>query len=171
MNARNSGEWQRQQPEQPGCLVPKKFTGVASAVPSTASRQQAAQCPAPAQQRPRSAVQQRSARAAAFVFRASLAGCYSDIIRLPRLGVAVVRGELPKWSHTFVGPSSGGKNPHTMVWTGGGWGGVRPVTSCAIRGARGGDIGRRSPPGSSEEILDWDHASRLFDECPCLHCG
>jgi hypothetical protein len=24
-------------------------------------------------------------------------------------------------------------------------------TSCAIRGARGGDIGRRSPPGSSEE--------------------
>jgi hypothetical protein len=25
-------------------------------------------------------------------------------------------------------------------------------TSCAIRGARGGDIGRRSPPGSSEEL-------------------
>jgi hypothetical protein len=26
------------------------------------------------------------------------------------------------------------------------------ATSCAIRGARGGDIGRRSPPGSCEEL-------------------
>jgi hypothetical protein len=27
-----------------------------------------------------------------------------------------------------------------------------PATSCVIRGARGGDIGHRSPPGSSEEL-------------------
>jgi hypothetical protein len=37
-----------------------------------------------------------------------------------KLGVAVVRGKLLKWSHTFVEPLSGGKNPHIMVRTGGG---------------------------------------------------
>jgi hypothetical protein len=31
--------------------------------------------------------------------------------------VTVVRGKLLKWSHTFVEPSSGGKNSHIM-WFG-----------------------------------------------------
>jgi hypothetical protein len=64
--------------------------------------------------------------------RLNLGGCWCCGRSYPAAGSA----PRPAWPSFVFGRAIG------MVY----------LTSCAIRGARGGDIGHRSPPGSSEEL-------------------